>query len=167
LTKKEVLGKKYSSLSRVAWAMFVIMVPVGVVTVWLGFLLLPIAWWLSWLICIVLLAAGIYIFVLSKREFDRSGQKLTPKAYGTSKLMTSGIYSSIRHPHNLSSVLLNLGIAFVFKSTICLLVAAASIMVAYWFTLEEEKLLIQQFEDEYREYKARVPMFIPKSRKRG
>jgi len=166
LIEKEVLGKKYSVLTKVAWAMFIVMVPVGVVTVWLDLLLLPIAWSASWLICIVLLATGIYIFALSKREFDRSGQSFAPKAYGTSKLMTSGIYSSIRHPHALSSVLLNLGIAFVFKSTIGLLVALASIIVTYWFTLEEEKLLIQQFGDEYREYKTRVPMFIPQLRRR-
>jgi protein-S-isoprenylcysteine O-methyltransferase Ste14 len=81
--------------------------------------------------------------------------------------MTSGIYSSVRHPHNLSSVLLNFGIAFLFKSTIGLLVAIASIIVTYWFTLEEEKLLIQQFGDEYREYKARVPMFISQVTRRG
>jgi len=33
--------------------------------------------------------------------------------------------------------------------------------------LEEEKLLIQQFGDRYREYKAKVPMFVPKPRRRG
>jgi protein-S-isoprenylcysteine O-methyltransferase Ste14 len=143
------------------------MVPVGVATVWFDFLVLPIAWSLSWLISAIVLAVGIYIFALSKREFDRSGQKLTPKAYGTSRLMTSGIYSSIRHPHNLASMLLNLGIAFGFKSTIGLVIAVASVIVGYWFTLEEEKLLVQQFGDRYREYRARVPMFVPKPRKTG
>ena len=143
------------------------MVPVGVVTVWFDFLLLPIPWSLSWLVSVVVLAVGIRIFVLSKREFDRSGQKLTPKAYGTSRLMTSGIYSSIRHPHNLASMLLNLGIAFGFKSAIGLVIAVVGIIVGYWFTLEEEELLIQQFGDRYREYKAEVPMYIPKLGKRG
>jgi protein-S-isoprenylcysteine O-methyltransferase Ste14 len=143
------------------------MVPVGVATVWFDFLLLPITWSLSWLISAAVLAVGIYIFALSKREFDRSGQKLTPKAHGTSTLMTDGIYSSIRHPHNLASLLLNLGIAFVFKSTIGLVIAIASIMLGYWFTLEEEKLLVQQYGDRYREYRARVPMFVPKLRRSG
>jgi len=119
------------------------------------------------MICVVLLAVGIYIFSLSKREFDRSGQKLTPKAYGTSKLVTSGIYSCIRNPHNLANMLLNLGIAFGFKSTVGLIIAFANIILGYWFTLEEEKLLIQQFGNEYREYKAKVPMFVPKPRRRG
>jgi protein-S-isoprenylcysteine O-methyltransferase Ste14 len=145
----------------------IMMVPVGVSTVWFDLLLLPIPWPLSWVICVVLLAVGIRIFVLSRREFAKSGQKLTPKASGTSTLMTSGIYSSIRHPHNLASMLLNLAIAFGFRSTVGLVIAAASIPIGYWFTLEEEKLLIQQFGDRYREYKAGVPMFVPKLRKRG
>jgi protein-S-isoprenylcysteine O-methyltransferase Ste14 len=119
-----------------------------------------------WLICATLLSVGIYIFALSKREFDRPGQKLTPRAHGTSKLMMSGIYSSVQHPHNLASVLLNLGIDFAFKSTLGLTLALASIILGYWFTLEEEKLLIRQFGDRYREYKAKVPMFVPKLRRR-
>jgi protein-S-isoprenylcysteine O-methyltransferase Ste14 len=161
------LEKKYSALCKVGETILIMMVPIGVATVWFDFLLLPIPWSLSWLISVAVLAVGIYIFVLSKREFDRSGQKLTPKAYGTSRLMTSGIYSSIRHPHNLAGMLLNLGIAFCFKSAVGLVIAIASIMVGYWFTLEEEGLLTQQFGDRYREYKAKVPMFIPKPRKRG
>jgi protein-S-isoprenylcysteine O-methyltransferase Ste14 len=161
------LEKMYYALCKVLQAILIMMVPVGVATVWFDFLLLPIPWSLSWLASVVVLAVGICIFVLSKREFDRSGQKLTPKAYGTSRLMTSGIYSSIRHPHNLASMLLNLGIAFGFKSTIGLVIAVVGIIVGYWFTLEEEELLIQQFGDRYREYETKVPMFIPKPRKRG
>lgn len=161
------MEKKYSALCKVLQTILIMMVPVGVATVWFDFLLLPIPWSLSWLISVTVLAVGIYIFVLSKREFDRSGQKLTPKAYGTSRLMTSGIYSSIRHPHNLASMLLNVGIAFGFKSAIGLVIAIAGTIVGYWFTLEEEELLTQQFGDRYREYKAKVPMFIPKPRKRG
>jgi protein-S-isoprenylcysteine O-methyltransferase Ste14 len=157
---------KYSGLCRLLQTISVIIFPLGALTAWLNFFLLPISWWSSWLICAILLAVGIYIFALSKREFDRSGQKLTPRAHGTSKLMTSGVYSSIRHPHNLASVLLNLGGAFAFKSSLALTLALASVIMGYWFTLEEEKLLIQQFGDEYREYKTRVPMFIPKLRRR-
>jgi protein-S-isoprenylcysteine O-methyltransferase Ste14 len=161
------MEKNYSVLCKVLQTILILMVPVGVATVWFNFLLLPIPWWLSWLICVIILTVGIYIFALSMKEFGRSGQKLTPKAYGTSRLMTAGIYSSIRHPHNLASILLNIGIAFGFRSTAGLVISLASIMVGYWFTLEEEKLLIQQFGDRYREYKAKVPMFIPKLRKKS
>jgi protein-S-isoprenylcysteine O-methyltransferase Ste14 len=159
--------EKYSALCRVLQTILIMMVPVSGATVSFDFLLLPIPWLLSWLISIAFLVVGIYVLVLSKREFDRSGQKLTPKAYGTSRLMTSGIYSSIRHPHNLANMLLGLGIAFAFKSAVGLGIAIAFIMVGYWFTLEEEELLIEQFGDRYREYKARVPMFVPRLRRTG
>jgi protein-S-isoprenylcysteine O-methyltransferase Ste14 len=159
--------EKYSALCRVLQTILIVMVPVSAITVSFDFLLLPIRWSLSWLISGVLLAVGIYVFVLSKREFDRSGQKLTPKAYGTSRLMTSGIYSSVRHPHNLANMLLSLGIAFGFKSAMGLVIAMTFIMLGYWFTLEEEELLIEQFGDRYREYKARVPMFVPRLRRTG
>ncbi len=161
------MEKKYSVLCKVLQTILIMMIPVGVATVWFDFLLLPIPWSVSWLVSVVVLAVGICIFVLSKREFDRSGQKLTPKAYGTSRLMTSGIYSSIRHPHNLANMLLNLGIAFGFKSAIGLVIAVVGIIVGYWFTLEEEELLTQQFGHRYREYKAKVPMYIPKLRREG
>ena len=161
------MEKRYSVLCKILQTIFVIMVPVGIAAVWFGFLLLPIEWWLSWLISVVLLAVGTWIFALSRREFDRSGQKLTPRVHGTSKLMTEGIYSVTRHPHNLASMLLNLGIAFGFRSTVGLVIAVAGVILGCWFTLVEEKLLIQQFGDEYRRYKARVPMFIPKLRRRG
>ncbi len=158
---------KYSALCKVLLTIFIILVPLGVLTVWFDFLLLPISWMLSWLISAVIFTVGIYIFVLSKKGFDRSGQKLTPKAHGTSKLITTSIYSSIRHPHNLANMLINLGVAFAFKSTIVLIIALASIVVGYWFTLEEEKLLIQQFGERYHEYKSKVPMFIPKLNKKS
>ena len=154
--------KEYSILCKVLQTILVMMVPVGLI-----FFYCPFRGPLSWVICVVLLAVGIRIFVLSRREFDGSGQKLTPKAFGTSTLMTSGIYSSIRHPHNLASMLLNLAIAFGLRSTVGLVIAVASIPIGYWFTLEEEKLLMQQFGDRYREYKAGVPMFVPKLRKRA
>lgn len=157
----------YSVLCRILRSIFVMMVPVGVATVWYNFLLLPIPWSFSWAICVVLLAVGIYILALSRKEFDRSGQKFTPKAFGTSTLMTSGIYSFMRHPHNLATMLLNLGVGFGFKSSVGLVIAVASIIVGYWFTLEEEKLLTQQFGDRYRDYKARVPMFVPRLRRTG
>jgi protein-S-isoprenylcysteine O-methyltransferase Ste14 len=81
--------------------------------------------------------------------------------------MTAGIYSTIRHPHNLACALLNFGIAFIFKSIIGLIIAIASIVLGYWLTLEEEKLLIKQFGDRYRDYRIKVPMFIPRLRKKS
>ena len=159
------MGKRYSALGILFMIFFFMVIPVGVLTVWFGFLLLPIPWLVAWLVCGVIFALGIYVWVLSKREFDRSGQNLHSKTGVT--LITSGIYAPIRHPHYLALMLFSLSIAIGFKSLVSLLIAIVNVIVGYWFTLEEEKELIQQFGDGYREYKARVPMFIPKLRRKS
>lgn len=154
------MGKRYYALGTVYFGTVYVNIPVGVLTVWFGFLLLPIPWLVAWLVWGVIFALGIYVWLLSKREFDRSGQKLHSKTGVT--LITSGIYASIRHPHYLALMLICLSIALGFKSLVGLLIAIVNVIVGYWFTLEEEKELIRQFGDGYRKYKARVPMFIPK-----
>ena len=157
--------KRYDVLGILFVMFFFMVIPVGVLTVWFGFLLLPIPWWVTWLACGVVFALGIYIFALSKREFDRSGQNLLSKTGVT--LITSGIYASIRHPHYLAHALLCLSFALGFRSLVGLLIALVNVIVGYWFALEEEKVLIQHFGDGYRKYKARVPMFIPKLRRKS
>ena len=159
------MGKRYDALGILFMLFFFMVIPVGVLTVWFGFLLLPIPWFVAWLVFGVIFSLGIYIWSLSKMEFDRSGQNLHSKT-GV-KLITSGIYASIRHPHYLALMLFCLSFALGFKSLVGLLIAIVNVIVGYWFTLEEEKELIQQFGDGYREYKARVPMFIPKLRRKS
>jgi protein-S-isoprenylcysteine O-methyltransferase Ste14 len=153
------MGTRYAVLLTAFMVFFFMVIPVGVLTVWFGFLLLPIPWAVAWLGCGVLFAPGIYVWVLSKREFDRVGQNLHSKTGVT--LVTTGIYASIRHPHYLGLMLFPLSIALGLKSLVSLLMALVNVIIGYWFTVEEEKALIQQFGDEYREYEARVPMFIP------
>ena len=70
---------KYFVLCKILQIIFIIMVPVGIVTVWFDFLLLPMPWWLSWLICSVILAAGIYIFILSKMNLIGQDRNLLQK----------------------------------------------------------------------------------------
>jgi protein-S-isoprenylcysteine O-methyltransferase Ste14 len=159
------MGKRYSALGIVFMVFFFMVIPVGVLTVWFGFLLLPIPWLIAWLVCGGIFALGVYVWVLSKREFDRSGQNLHAKTGST--LITSGIYASIRHPHYLALMLVCLSVTLGFKSLVGLLIAVVDVIAIYWFALEEEKELIQQFGDGYREYKARVPMFIPKLKKKS
>ncbi len=159
------MGKRYDVLGILFMVFFFMVIPVGILTVWFGFLLLPIPWLVAWLACGVTFALGICVWILSKREFDRSGQNLHSKTGVT--LVTSGIYASIRHPHYLALMLFCLSIALGFRSLVGLLIAVVNVIVGYQFALEEEKELIQQFGDGYREYKARVPMFIPKLRRKS
>ena len=159
------MGKRYTVFGIVFMVFFFMAISVSILTVWVGLLLLPIPWLVAWLVGGVIFALGIYVWALSKREFDRAGQNLHSKTGVT--LITSGIYASMRHPHYLALMLFCLSIALGSKSLVGLLIALVNVMVGYWFTLEEENELIQQFGDGYREYKARVPMFIPNLRRKS
>jgi len=139
----------------------------GVITVWLDFLLLPITWLLAWLTCGVIIALGVYLFALSMKEFDRSEQRMPVPPSMPKALVTSGIYSSIRHPHYLTGLLFSFAFAIGFRSLIGLLITLVYVAVTYAFVLEEEKLLIGKFGEAYREYRARVPMFIPSLRRKN
>ena len=157
------MGKRYAAFGIVFMVFFFLVIPVGVLTVWVGVLLLPIPWPVAWLIGGVMFALGLYVWLLSKREFDRAGQNLHSQTGVT--LITSGIYASIRHPHYLALMLICVSIALRLKSLLSLLIALVNVVMGYWFALAEENELIRQFGNGYREYKARVPMFIP-TRKR-
>ena len=62
--------KLYDVLGILFMVFFFMVIPVDVLTVWFGFLLLPISWLFAWLVCGGIFALGIYVWVLSKREFD-------------------------------------------------------------------------------------------------
>lgn len=83
-----------------------------------------------------------------------------------SELVTTGIYTHIRHPHYLSNMLLSFSLAILFRSWMGLFVAICSVPITYLLTLSEEKLLKRKFGKAYVEYMSEVPMFIPRILKR-
>jgi len=110
--------------------------------------------------------AGFVIFVLGliihmrchlvHRQAGEQSEKIE-------KLLTTGIFSRVRHPMYASLVLIVLGIALA-SGVILALVPAVIIAVLNLLTaLKEEKFLMEKFGDEYREYMKNVPYrFIPK-----
>jgi protein-S-isoprenylcysteine O-methyltransferase Ste14 len=69
------------------------------------------------------------------------------------KLITSGIYSKLRHPIYLSNIIIYIGIALAFSSSISL--ALGFILSLTWFitSLIEVKILMEKFGQKYTEYK--------------
>jgi protein-S-isoprenylcysteine O-methyltransferase Ste14 len=78
------------------------------------------------------------------------------------RLHTSGWYSSVRHPSYLGILLMDLGFAGLFRST----VALALMPIVFWMFKRrmdvEEGLLIDQFGDEYRAYMGRTARIVPR-----
>jgi len=79
------------------------------------------------------------------------------------QLVTTGIFEHIRHPHYASLIIIGFGLAFFFFSILALFIATIAIPIMIWSIIDEEKLLIKQYGQDYREYMTRVPWrIIPK-----
>ena len=76
------------------------------------------------------------------------------------QLVTEGIFKSIRHPHYTSLLIIGFGLAFFFNSLLALTVATIAIPIMISSILDEEKVLIKQYGEPYKDYMKRVPWRI-------
>lgn len=76
------------------------------------------------------------------------------------KLVTAGLYSSIRHPLYLAEAVATLGVFLQYRSLAAALLVAAQFAVQLWRMYEEEKVLEAQFPD-YAAYRARTARLVP------
>lgn len=77
------------------------------------------------------------------------------------KLVTTGVYSVIRHPSYLGMLIYLLGWSLAFRSGVGVLLTALIILPLLARIRAEEKLLRSQFGDEYDAYCARTSRLIP------
>ncbi len=76
-------------------------------------------------------------------------------------LVTSGIYKYIRHPQYTGMFLFTLGWILHWPSVVTLVLWPV-LMVAYvWLAKFEERMVIEEFGDEYKSYAAKTKRFIP------
>jgi protein-S-isoprenylcysteine O-methyltransferase Ste14 len=78
------------------------------------------------------------------------------------KVITSGVYSIVRHPQYLGALLAHLGISILLSALYSLLLTPLLMIYIYILSWKEEKELINEFGKEYEDYKGKVPMFIPR-----
>lgn len=78
------------------------------------------------------------------------------------KIITSGIYSRIRHPQYLGGFLSHIGMTLLLSSWFSLLCTPVVALVIYLLCRREERELVREFGDVYREYREKVPMFFPR-----
>ena len=79
------------------------------------------------------------------------------------KLLTTGIFSHVRHPMYASLVLIVLGFAFASGIAMVLIPAIVIAVLNLLTALKEEEFLLEKFGDEYKEYMKSVPYrFIPR-----
>jgi methanethiol S-methyltransferase len=78
------------------------------------------------------------------------------------KLVTEGVYAKVRHPQYGGIFLVTVGFMVQWPSLTTLIMWPILIVAYYRLSMREEKELEKQFGQQYREYRAKVPTFIPK-----
>lgn len=81
------------------------------------------------------------------------------------RIVTSGVYSVVRHPQYLGGLLAHVGISFLFFAWYSLLSTPLMVLLIFLISRKEEKELVKEFGKEYEDYAKKVPMFFPKLRK--
>jgi len=94
---------------------------------------------------------------------ERTHQQAHDQADDITHIVTTGVYSKIRHPLYLSLIFMNLGIGLAFGVTCTLIIAIATGVLAIMTAFREEKFLLEEFPEEYGQYKKDVRWrLIPK-----
>ena len=82
------------------------------------------------------------------------------------RVIRKSVFSVVRHPVYLSEILLYLGLLMLSMSLAAAAVWVVAIGFLHAISRHEERLLLESFGEEYRQYMRDVPMWIPRFRKR-
>jgi len=103
----------------------------------------------------VLLFVGIGLFAQGWRELYRAQKE--------KRLATGGLYAFVRHPQYTGLFVGLFGEGIVHWPTVFSVALFPVIVLVYWLLARsEERRALDEFGNEYRAYRQRVPMFIPR-----
>jgi protein-S-isoprenylcysteine O-methyltransferase Ste14 len=104
-----------------------------------------------------------YAIVFGGAVMVADGWRRVHKARREGRLATGGVYAKVRHPQYTGLFLIVFGEGIVHWPTIVSVIAFPVIVIAYTLlSKREERQMIKEFGDEYRAYRQRVPMLIPR-----
>jgi protein-S-isoprenylcysteine O-methyltransferase Ste14 len=109
---------------------------------------------------LALFVAGVSLRAVGKRTLAKSYSYVL-RASGQKKLVKHGVYRSVRHPIYLAALLYTMGTPLIFSSVFSFLVILGFIPCILYRIEVEEKMLIQEFGNEYLEYKKHTKKLIP------
>ena len=105
------------------------------------------------------------LFVTFGSWFGIKGVKQTTlkvaETHRTEKIVTTGVYSIVRHPQYFGGLLAHMGVSFLLSAWYSLLVTPLMVVLVYLVSKKEEEELIREFGKEYKDYTKEVSMFIP------
>lgn len=110
----------------------------------------------------ILILAGLLVIVLTISAFIRIGKGTLAPWSPTKKLVVTGIYAHVRNPmiSGVLTVLLGESLA-ILSLSIFIWAIAFFIINNIYFLMYEEPNLGERFGEDYRQYKSKVPRWIP------
>jgi len=110
---------------------------------------------------LITIITGVVVFLLGTFVYFK-WEIFWHKTY-KGQLVTGGIFQYIRHPHYTSLLIVGFGLAFFFYSIFAIAIAVIAIPIMIWSILDEEKLLIKQYGEDYKKFMEKIPWrIIPK-----
>lgn len=109
-------------------------------------------WALVMIISNVMIATGIIWITRGWKQVYRSDGELA----------TTGIYARVRHPQYSGIILAATGFLIQWPTLLTIVLFPFVIGMYYRLALKEERDVEKKYRQEYREYRVRVPAFIPR-----
>lgn len=109
----------------------------------------------------IFVGAGVYFsmkfirLVRGAHEFEET--RVSPKDRTT--FLKKGIYAKIRHPIGAAVIYMNIAYLFFVRSFVLVTIIPVFIAIWYIYAAYEEKIMVERFGDEYREYVRATNMF--------
>ncbi|UCG36667.1 MAG: isoprenylcysteine carboxylmethyltransferase family protein [Candidatus Bathyarchaeota archaeon] len=110
------------------------------------------------MMCIPFLIPGAWIAVKAVRATTLR----VAETHRTEQIVTTGIYSVVRHPQYLGGLLSHLGVSLLLSAWYSMLFTPLMLALVYLISKKEEQELAREFGNEYELYRNSVPMLIPR-----
>lgn len=146
--------KKLRALFIIHYSPLLLMIMIGPLTIVYNVWKMPFEWISAFTLGLVIFLLGTFVYFKWEIHWHKTFH---------GQLVTDGIFRYIRHPHYTSLLIVGFGLAFFFNSSAALLIAVIAIPIIIWSVLDEEKLLIKQYGEEYKKFMGKTPWrMIPK-----
>ena len=104
----------------------------------------------------VIMGAGLILVIYGWKQIYQAKDKL----------VTTGLYTRIRHPQYVGFLLITLGLNVQWLTIITIVLWPLLALLYYRLAKTEDKEMEAKFGDEFRKYKQKVPMFIPRLKRK-
>ena len=114
----------------------------------------PIAEYFGWGLILISAVLGILPII----TFRIKGKVEKGKSYmSTTKIVTHGIYSILRHPQYMAGIHINIGLILISQHWLIIIIGVLAIIFSYFDALRADRELILKFGSEYSNYIKKVP----------